>query len=287
MNLTEYAIKNRAVTYFFLVLLLLGGIGSYFVLGQLEDPVFTVKTGAVVTPYPGASAYEVELEVTDLIEKAIQEMPQLKHLYSFSRPGVSIIKVDIEQKYWADQLPQIWDEMRKKIRDVTPQFPPGAGKPTVVDDFAFVYGFVLGLTGDGFSYKELEDWADAMKKELSLIPGVSRVELWGVQDKVIYLDVSEQQMAERGLTVENFVATLGRQNMVVDAGSIDVQDRRLRVAPTGEFQSPEDIGELFYIPQRWICSILEFLPVQPVLMLCSPVSKQAPPWAVGFDPGWS
>ena len=105
MNLTEYAIKNRAVTYFFLVLLLLGGIGSYFVLGQLEDPVFTVKTGAVVTPYPGASAYEVELEVTDLIEKAIQEMPQLKHLYSFSRPGVSIIKVDIEQKYWADQLP--------------------------------------------------------------------------------------------------------------------------------------------------------------------------------------
>ncbi|UCF03571.1 MAG: efflux RND transporter permease subunit [Deltaproteobacteria bacterium] len=248
MNLTEYAIKNRAVTYFFLVLLLLGGIGSYFVLGQLEDPVFTVKTGAVVTSYPGASAYEVELEVTDLIEKAIQEMPQLKHLYSFSRPGVSIIKVDIEQKYWADQLPQIWDEMRKKIRDVTPQFPPGAGKPTVVDDFAFVYGFVLGLTGDGFSYKELEDWADAMKKELSLIPGVSRVELWGVQDKVIYLDVSEQQMAERGLTVENFVATLGRQNMVVDAGSIDVQDRRLRVAPTGEFQSPEDIGELFLHP---------------------------------------
>ncbi len=249
MNLTKYAIDNRAVSYFFLALLFLGGIGSYFVIGQLEDPIFTIKKGMVITQYPGASAEEVELEVTDTIEKALQELPYIKHLYSFSRPGVSIVKVDIKQKYWSNVLPQVWDEVRKKIRDNTPQLPPGAGTPDVSDDFNFVYGFVLGLTGDGFSYKELEEWADDLKKELSVVPGVSRVELWGVQDKVIYIDISEQQMAERGLTAENFIATLGRENMVVDAGYIDVQTKRLRIAPTGEFRSPEEIGELFLHPR--------------------------------------
>lgn len=250
MNITEYAIKNKAVSYLFIAIVLFGGIGSYFALGQLEDPVFTIKKGLVVTHYPGASAYEVELEVTDVIEKAIKEIPDIEHLYSFSRPGVSIIKVDVEQWIWMDRLPQIWDEMRKKIRDITPQLPPGAGKPDISDDFNFVYGFVLAITGDGFSYAELEDWADDLKKELDLVEGVSRVELWGVQDKVIYLDASEQQMANRGLSAENFIATLGRQNMVVDAGSIDVQDKRLRVVPTGEFLTPEDIGELFLHPSQ-------------------------------------
>ncbi len=245
MSITEYAIKNKAVSYLFIAIVGLGGIASYFILGQLEDPVFTIKKAIVVTPYPGASAYEVELEVTDVLEKAIKEIPDVEHIYSFSRPGVSIIKVDIEQYIWMDTLPQVWDEMRKKIRDVTPQLPPGAGKPDVSDDFNFVYGFVLAVTGDGFTYAELEDWADDIKKELDLVAGVSRVETWGVQDKVIYLDASEQQMATRGLTAENFIETLGRQNMVVDAGSIDVQDKRLRVVPTGEFRVPEDIGELF------------------------------------------
>ncbi len=250
MSITEYAIKNRAVSYLFIAIVFFGGIASFFALGQLEDPVFTIKKGIVVTHYPGASAYEVELEVTDVIEKAIKEIPDIEHLYSFSRPGVSIIKVDVEQWIWMDKLPQIWDEMRKKIRDITPQLPPGAGKPDISDDFNFVYGFVMAITGDGFSYAELEDWADDLKKELDLVEGVSRVDLWGVQDKVIYLDASEQQMANRGLTAENFIETLGRQNMVVDAGSIDVQDMRLRVVPTGEFRTPEDIGELFLHPSQ-------------------------------------
>ena len=145
-------------------------------------------------------------------------------------------------------LPQIWDEMRKKMRDIQPLLPPGASKPDMSDDFNFVFGFVLSLTGDGFSYAELEEWADDIKKELSLVTGVSRADLWGPQDKVIYLDVSEKQMTERGITTQDFVNTLGRQNMVVDAGGIDVLDKRLRVVPTGEFLNPEDIGELFLHP---------------------------------------
>ena len=248
MNLTEFSINNKVLTYFIVALFVVGGIASFFQLGQLEDPDFTIKTAVIVTPYPGATPEEVELEVTDRIEKAIQELPELKHLYSLSRAGLSIIKVNIQQKYWSDTLPRVWLDMRKKIQDVMPLLPPGVGKPDVSDDFNFVYGFVLAMTGSGFSYKEMEDYADELKKELSVVKGVARVELWGVQNKVIYIDASESQLADRGLTAENFIATLGRQNMVVDAGYMDAQQRRFRVAPTGEFSSPEDIGDLYLNP---------------------------------------
>ncbi len=248
MSITEYAVKNTAVSYFVAFLMVVGGIASFFSLGQLEDPLFTIKKAVVVTQYPGATADEVELEVTDRIEKAIQQLPELKHLYSFSRPGLSIIKVDIKERFWSDKLPQIWDAMRKKIRDITPQFPPGVGEPKVSDDFNFVYGFVLAITGDGFSYKQLEDYADSIKKELSIVDGVARVELWGVQDRVIYLETTEQELSERGLTAANFVSTLQTQNMVIDAGFVDVGQERIRVAPTGKFLAPEQIGELYLHP---------------------------------------
>jgi multidrug efflux pump subunit AcrB len=245
MNLARLAIEKRYVTYFLGVLLIIAGVGAFLSLGQLEDPEFTVKTAVVATPYPGASPDEVELEVTDRIEKAIQELPELDTLYSLSRAGLSIIVVDIKQEYWSDRLPQVWDDMRKKIRDISTILPPGAGKPDVSDDFSFVYGFLLAVTGDGFSYAELEEQVDYLRKELSLVEGVARVELWGVQDKVIYLDVSETQLTELGITAETFVATLSNQNRVVDAGSLDIEDLRFRVAPSGEFATVDDIGNLY------------------------------------------
>jgi multidrug efflux pump subunit AcrB len=131
MNLTEFSINNKVLTYFVVALFVVGGIASFFQLGQLEDPDFTIKTAVIVTPYPGATPLEVELEVTDRIEKAIQELPELKHLYSISRPGLSIIKVNIQQKYWSDTLPRVWLDMRKKIQDIMPLLPPGVGKPDV------------------------------------------------------------------------------------------------------------------------------------------------------------
>ncbi|MDJ0950427.1 MAG: efflux RND transporter permease subunit [Alphaproteobacteria bacterium] len=244
MNLTKFAVDNSVLTNFLVFLIFVGGIYSYFALGQLEDPDFTVKTGVIITQYPGASPREVELEVTDRIETAIQEMPQLRYLISYSKAGLSIIKVDMKQEYWADRLPQVWDEMRKKIRDITPELPPGAMKPQVSDDFSFVFGFVLAMTGDGYSYAELEEYAKALRKELSVVPGVSRADLWGVQPKVIYLDISEPQLAELQVSSEDIIATLAAQNMVVDGGSIEVPGKRLRVETTGEFGSPEEIGEL-------------------------------------------
>ncbi len=189
MNLTSFALERKNFTNFLVFLLVAGGILSFLTLGKLEDPDFTVKVAVIVTQYPGASPVEVEREVTDRIERAIQEMPQLDTLYSFSRPGLSIIKVDIRPEFSSDQLPQVWDEVRKKVRDVRSQFPPGVQNPDVNDDFSFVFGFVLAVTGEGYSYAEIEDYAKGMKKELSLVKGVSRVDIWGAQPKVIYLDL--------------------------------------------------------------------------------------------------
>ncbi len=244
MSLTAIAIEKRTVSYFVVILLVLAGIGAFLSLGQLEDPEFTVKTAVITTLYPGASPEEVELELTDRLELAIQEMPQVDYIESFSRAGMSLISVEIKHKYVAEELPQIWDELRRKIRNIEAMLPPGAGRPDVSDDFGDVFGFQLAVVGDGFSYADLEAYAKDIKKELSLVDNVARVDLWGVQSKAIYVNVSQAQLAELGLSDASVKATLEQQNMVVDAGGVDLQRKRFRIAPTGEFKSPEDIGNL-------------------------------------------
>jgi len=248
VNLAKIAIEKKAVSYFITFLLVAGGLASFFSLGQLEDPDYSVKTAVIVTQYPGASAAEVELEVTDRIEIALQQLKTIDYLRSFSAPGYSQIWVNIKTQYWSDKLPQIWDDMRRKVREVEGSLPPGCQRPIVNDDFGDVYGLLMAITGDGYSYAEMEDAAKNLKKELSLVEGVARVELWGVQPKVIYLEASETQLSQLGISDKSIVATMQQQNMVVDAGSVDVQQKRVRIAPTGEFRSPEDIAELAIHP---------------------------------------
>jgi len=248
VSIVSFALKNKALIYFAVFLMAMAGITSYFSLGQLEDPEFTVKVAVIATAYPGASPAEVELEVTDRIETALQDMKQLDYLKSFSRSGLSLIEVNIKQEFWADQLPQVWDEMRRKIRDIETTLPPGAGRPVISDDFGDVFGLLLAITGDGYSYAELEKYAKDLRTELSLVQGVARVQLWGVQDPVVYLNVSETQLANLGLSEQSIENTLQRQNVVVDAGKVDVQNKRLRIAPTGEFRSPADIADLVLRP---------------------------------------
>jgi multidrug efflux pump subunit AcrB len=248
VNLAKIAIEKKAVTYFVTFLLIVGGIAAFFSLGQLEDPDYSVKTAVILTQYPGASAEEVELEVTDRIEIALQQLKTIDYLKSFSAPGYSQIWVNIKTEYWSDKLPQIWDEMRRKVREVETSLPPGSSRPVINDDFGDVYGLLMAITGDGFSYAEMETAAKDLKKELSLVEGVARVELWGVQPKVIYLDALETQLSQLGISDQSIIATMQRQNMVVDAGSVDVQSKRMRIAPTGEFNSPEDIADLQIYP---------------------------------------
>ena len=248
MNLAALAVKNRAVTYFTALLLAIAGVASFFALGQLEDPEFSVKTAVISVRYPGASPEEVELEVTDRIEIAIQELPQLDYVESWSRAGEALISVEIKTQYWADELPQVWDELRRKINDVQPSLPPGVEEPIITDDFGDVFGFQLALIGDGFTDAELEVFAKRVRKELSVVEGVARADLWGVQPRVVYLDVAETQLAQLGMSESSIENTVRRQNVVVNAGNVDVQARRFRIAPTGEFQSPQDIGELTIRP---------------------------------------
>ena len=248
MNLAKIAIEKKALSYFITFLLVAGGLASFFSLGQLEDPDYSVKTAVIITQYPGASAAEVELEVTDRIEIALQQLKTIDYLKSFSAPGYSQIWVNIKTQYWSDKLPQIWDDMRRKVREVEGSLPPGCNRPIVNDDFGDVYGLLMAITGDGYSYAEMEDAAKGLKKELSLVEGVARVELWGVQPKVIYLEASETQLSQLGISDKSIIATMQQQNMVVDAGSVDVQQKRVRIAPTGEFNSPEDIADLHINP---------------------------------------
>ena len=244
MSLAAVAVDNRAVTYFVVLLLVAGGLTSFFGLGQLEDPEFTVKTAVITTPYPGASAEEVELEVTDRIELAMQELKQLDYVESYSRAGESVVMIEIKTDYWSDRLPQVWDEMRRKVRDTAAALPPGVGEPVIADDFGDVFGFQLAIVSSGYSYAELESYAKEIKKELSVVAGITRVDLWGVQEQVIYVDVSEARLGELGLSDASIESTLSQQNMVVDSGSVDVRDKRFRIATTGSFSSADDIGDL-------------------------------------------
>jgi len=248
MNLARAALNNRATTNFAAILLALGGLLSFLTLGQLEDPEFSIKNANIVTLYPGASPQEVEEEVTNKIELELQEIPEIKHIESTSQAGLSYIQVEIKPDYWADRLPQIWDSLRRKVRDVQNQLPPGALRPEIFDDFGDVFGFQLALVGDGFEYAEIEDYAKKIQKDLSLVEGVARVDLWGVQPQVLYVEISQAQLSELGITQENVASTLAFQNSVVDAGGVDQTSRRLRLSVTGAFETPLDIGNLPIVP---------------------------------------
>src|SRR5215475_10626224 len=169
MKLPELAIRNRTFTLFAVFLLILAGAASFFSLGQLEEPDFTIKVAVVSTPYPGATPIEVERDVTDRIESKLQELKQVDHLESSSQEGLSTIKVVIKPTYSSQQMPQVWDELRRKVGDVSPQLPRGAGPSVVGDDFGDVYGLLLAITGDGYSLAEVKRYATDLQKELSLV----------------------------------------------------------------------------------------------------------------------
>jgi len=226
------------------VMLVGAGVVSYLHLGRLEDPTFTIKTALVVTPYPGASSTEVEEEVTDVVEEAIQQLGQLKEIRSVSQEGRSVIFVDIKDEYKSDALPQIWDELRRKVGSAQIHLPPGAGPSIVNDDFGDVYGVFFAITGDGYSYADLKDYADDLKRELLRCDDVARVQLWGVQREVIYVEMDRAKMAELGLSPQAIFGPLRAQNLVAESGKVRLGEEYLRITPTGDFTSEEMIGDL-------------------------------------------
>ncbi|MBE0368152.1 efflux RND transporter permease subunit [Pseudoalteromonas aurantia] len=244
MNLAEFMMKNKVVALFSTVLLTLAGLFSFFNLGQLEDPEFTIKNALVMTSYYGATSTEVEQEITDRIENAIQEMPEVNSLHSRSTSGLSLITVEIKGEYWSDRLPQVWDKLRRKVGDIQEELPKGAGTSKVIDDFGAVYGLMLGVVGDGYNYSEMYKYVKILQKEIGLLEGVARVGLWGEQKPAIYIDISENKLASLGFSGASVNSLLSNQNKVIDAGHVELDSYRLSVRLSGSFKSPDDIGDL-------------------------------------------
>lgn len=228
----------------FTLLLLIGGSVSYFDLGQLEDPEFTLKKAMVITMYPGASPQQVEEEVTFPIENAIQQLPYVDYVTSISSNGKSQITVEMKSTYRKEQLRQIWDEMRRKINDLSPSLPTGVYPSIILDDFADVYGVMYSVTGDGYSYDELKDYVDYLKRELVLVKGVSKVTVAGEQQAQVMVEISTRKLAQLGIAPSHIFQLLQSQNTVSNAGKIRVGDESIRFHPTGEFKNVKELETL-------------------------------------------
>ncbi|MDX1281892.1 efflux RND transporter permease subunit [Shewanella colwelliana] len=244
MNVAGYFVKNAVISWMFSLILLIGGLMAFTGLGQLEDPPFTIKDAVVVTLYPGATSTEVEEEVTYPIEKAIQALPYVDKIRSLSTSGLSQITVTMKNNYGPDELPQIWDELRRKVNDMSAQLPPGIDPPMVNDDFGDVYGIMYMVSGPDYSYRDLLDYVDFVKRELELVPGVGKVSLAGAQQEQIFLEISLNKLSNSNIDPDTISNLLNSQNMVSDAGNIRVAGDNLRIRTSGGFKTVTELGDL-------------------------------------------
>ena len=250
MNIAEYCIKKPTVTVSFAVAMLVAGAMAYFRLGRLEDAEFTIKVAQVITSYPGATAEQVANEVTDPLETAIQQMGQLKQVTSTSYPGKSIISVEMKDNYTSADLPQVWDELRRKVNDNASSLPSGCAPPVVVDDYSDVYGVLYAIYGDGFTYAELKEHAKLLRRELLLCDDVSKIDILGDQQEIVSFEMSRAKMANLGITPEMIRAVVSGQNEAEDAGRVRVEDKYVRIFPSGTIKSVEDFKRLIVtVPQ--------------------------------------
>ncbi len=245
MNIGEYSVKTPVISWLLVVILVGGGLWGFERMGKLEDPAFTIKLAKIITLYPGATAQQVQDEVTYHIEDAIQRMEQVKHIkMTVSRPGMSDIQIEFKDKYRGGDFPNIYDELRRKIADVKAKLPPGAHEPMIIDDFGDVYGVYVALTGDGYTWRDLWDFADRIKREMVLVQGVRKIAIGGEQKEVVYVDISRSRLGELGISPAQIAAVLQSQNMVVESGRTRVGDEYLRIEPTGEFTTVRAIGDV-------------------------------------------
>ncbi len=243
MNITEASIKFSRVTLVTLMLILIGGWSYFQSAPKAEDPGFTIKIAQVRTYFPGASPERVEQLVTDKLEKAIQEMPEVKHVTSTSKTGISIVEVEIHPSFRGAATRPVWDKLRRKVQDAEPQLPQGISGPFVNDEFGDVFGVIIGLTGDGYDYAELKDMADDLRDELLAIPEAAKVEIYGAQDERVYIEFRLERLAEMGLSPDQLYGILSAQNIVQSGGSVERNGKRYVFEPTGNYETVQDIHD--------------------------------------------
>ncbi|MEF1280402.1 efflux RND transporter permease subunit [Vibrio fortis] len=244
MNIAEYSIKNKVISWLFLVILAIGGVSSFSNLSRLEDPAFTIKDAMIISTYPGASSMEVEEELTYPLEKEIRQLPYIDKITSTSSDGMSQIMVSMKMDYGPDELPQIWDEMRRKINDLQPTLPSGVQSVQIIDDFGDVFGVMLMLTGDGYDYVELKQYADYLTRELELVDGVGKVSIAGDQQEQLFVEMSLERLAALNLDMTTVTSLLAQQNSVVSSGEVMLNGQSLAIKPNGTLSTVEELENL-------------------------------------------
>ncbi len=249
MNITEVAIKKNRITLVGLLIIILGGLTSYSAMPRSEDPGFTIRTAVVTTIFPGASPKRVEMLLTDKIEKVIQEMPQINFITSESKTGISIVFVNIQESY--KEMRPIWDNLRRKVENITQELPDGIVGPFVDDEFGDVFGVILTITGEGFTYAELKKVADEVRDELLLIKQVAKVEIYGHQEERIFVEYSNVRLSEMGISPFQLKSILESRNIIIPGGEVTTGGKRLSIEPSGNFESIEDLRKtVVAIPGR-------------------------------------
>ena len=243
MSLPEYSLKNRKVVWFFLFVLLAGGALGFVTLGKKEDSVFVIKSASLVCSYPGATPLEVEQLVTEPIEREVQSMRLVHKITSESYYGLSKILVELDPATRASEIPQLWDELRRKVLNIQPRLPAGASPVTVADDFGDVYGIYYGLSVDGgFTWAELRDWAQRIKTALVTVDGVQKVSLFGEQTPVVNVYVNLAALANFAIRPETIVATIGQQNTIVNSGEKQAGALQIQILEAGTYKGLDDIS---------------------------------------------
>ena len=244
MNISKWALNRGVLINAFVAVLIIGGLWAFTQMPKLEDPAVRVKQALVVATYPGASAHQVELELTDPIEKSIRQMPGIDHIESSSYADMTIITVELHPTVKDDELEQQWDLLRRKVENIKPSLPKGSQVMTVADDFGDVYGMFYALTGDGLSDRQLSDYAELIKREVLAIDGVTRVDIYGKRQECININLKEEKMANLGVLPTEVIQTLNGQNATSYAGYYDNGTRRIRVTVDDKFRSVEDIANM-------------------------------------------
>ena len=243
-NLSEWAVHNRAIVVFLMLVCVIGGISAYERLGRQEDPDFTVQTMVVQAVWPGATAADMLTQVTDRLEKKLEETPKLDYIKSYTKPGQATIFVYLKESTPKRDLDDIWYQVRKKVSDVQATLPPGVVGPFFNDEFGDVFGIIYGITYDGFTPREARDFAETARTEFLRSSDVGKVEIFGDQDEKVYLSFSPQKLANLKLSLDEVLTAIARQNAVVPSGVINTPHENMLVDVTGSLLKPESVADL-------------------------------------------
>lgn len=244
LNLSAWALQHRALTLFAMLAVAAAGAWAYLGLGRAEDPPFTIKQMVIVTDWPGASADEMMREVTDRIERKLEELPWLDFIQSYSEPGHAVVTVSLKDSTPPREVSGLWYQARKKIGDIAPTLPAGVQGPFFNDEFGDVFGIVYAVTGDGFSLPQLKHVAEDIREQLLSVPTVGKVSLLGVQDERVYLEFSYHKLAQLGLTAQDVFAAVRRENSITAGGFVDTRHDRIYVRTSGVLDAPAAIASL-------------------------------------------